>query len=96
MPPLPPAGAQLVGVRDHLVSTPYQRRALRERSRRVIPDEDLELLRPQYEAVRKALADYRLSASLDDLAAFITLKVVAITWGQVIEAAPELRGHDGG
>lgn len=62
-------------------------------SGKAIPDEDLAVLEPQYREVRKLLADHRLSGSLDELAAAITLKVVAMTWAQVTEAAPELAGQ---
>ena len=55
-----------------------------------IGDADLAPLMPQYRAVLRILSDHKLGRSLEDLAGAVTLKVVAMTWKQVTEAAPEL------
>lgn len=51
---------------------------------------DLAVLRPQHDAVIGILRDHKLGWDLDVLAWAIALKVVAVTWQQVTEAAPEL------
>lgn len=54
--------------------------------------EDLEILVPQHQAARDILRRWRLGDSLDDLAAILVLKIVAITWKQVSSAlSPEER-----
>lgn len=54
--------------------------------------EDLEILVPQHQAARDILRRWRLGDSLDDLAAILVLKIVAITWRQVSSAlSPEER-----
>jgi hypothetical protein len=51
--------------------------------------EDLEILVPQWQAARDILRRWPLGDSLDDLAAILVLKTVAITWRQVSDALPE-------
>jgi len=67
---------------------PKPRRGLRADA--VIVDEDYAVLIPQYEAVLTVLKRHPLGGSLEDTAALCALKVIAITWGQVREVAPEL------
>lgn len=57
-----------------------------------VSDEDLAVLQPQYRAVLDILRQHKLGRDLESLAGVITLKVVAMTWGQVTEIAPELAG----
>jgi hypothetical protein len=65
-------------------------KAARKRAGIEISDEDLAVLRPQYDAVLRILRDHKLGWDLEGLAGAVTLKVVAMTWQQVTEAAPEL------
>jgi len=51
---------------------------------------DLEPLLPQWQAARDILRTHQLGANLDDLAALLTLKIIAITWSQI---APHLPHH---
>jgi hypothetical protein len=64
-------------------------------------DADYAVLVPQYEAVLEVLKRHPLGGNLQDTAALCALKVIAITWAQVREVAPELaaaphRGRGGG
>ncbi len=53
-----------------------------------VTDEEVAVILPQYNEVYRILRNHPLGARLDDLAALLTLKVIAITWGQVREVMP--------
>ena len=55
-----------------------------------VSDKDLANFIPQYKAVLDILRSHKLGWPLEDLAGEIALKVTAVTWAQVTEAAPEL------
>lgn len=48
--------------------------------------QDLEILVPQWQAARDILRRWPLGGSVDELAALLVLKTVAITWKQVSDA----------
>lgn len=50
-----------------------------------IPDELLELLRPQLEVAWDVIRGWPLGQRMDDLAALLVLKVIAVTSGQLKE-----------
>lgn len=54
-------------------------------------DRDLEIFIPQYAATLDILRMHRLMWPLEELAAHVTLKVIAITGGQVKEALMSFR-----